>query len=203
MKITQFLTAAAFASSMGLGAHEDGGDAYKSYVAFGFNFAHGHAHDMTQKTWGGLGAFAAEFGLQFKLPSSNVQMRPNFGVAKILAGNTTEQNPDLYDLMGIYVGFDLVYAPFGHLPLSVTTGPSFHTWNVDKVGAGDEDPNQGSKGMKLGWRLGAGYEINGQFRVDLSYTLTEWRKDRDNFNFVPGFNPSRPAYFTLKASYNF
>jgi len=205
MKITRLLTATLFASSLSLLAEDDNG--FKLYLSGGFNFAHGHAHDMTQKTWGGLGAFTGEFGVQFKHPyAKKVSIRPNLGAAKILAGSTTEENPLLYDLMGLYFGFDLAYSPIERLPVTLSTGPSFHVWNVDKVGA-IGNPSQGDKGVKFGWRLGVGYEVNPKCRVDLAYTLTEWRTIRrgqpNNTVIVPGFNPSRPAYFCLKATYIF
>jgi hypothetical protein len=206
-KGTALLTAVLFASSAALVAQEEGREALKPYLAFGFAFAQGHAHDMTQKTWGGLGAYVAEFGLEFNLPTTTAKLRPNFGMARILSGQPTETYPDLYDLMGIYVGFDIVFEPFKQcLPgLTFSTGPSFHTWNVDKVNAFG-DPTQGYKGMKLGWRLGAGYRINEQFNVILDFTQTEWRTLKPNPNSTPhieGFNPSRPAYFTLKGTYSF
>jgi len=206
MKITRFITTALFASSAALFAEGDDG-LFKLYLSGGFNFAHGHAHDMTQKTWGGLGAFTGEFGIQFKHPyAQKVSIRPNFGMAKILSDNTTEENPVLYDLMGLYFGFDLVYSPLQRLPITFSTGPSFHVWNVDKVDT-LEDPNQRNKGVKFGWRLGVGYEVNSKWRVELAYTLTEWRTLRSSDSggtvIVPGFNPSRPAYFCLKASYIF
>jgi hypothetical protein len=199
----RIFTAALFASSVGLAAQE--GIPHNKYLAFGFNFAQGHSHDMTQKTWGGLGAFAGEFGLQFDIPRSNVQMRPNVGVAKILSGKPTEEQPELYDLMGIYLGFDIVYKPFKMAPnLFLATGPSFHVWNVDRV---QPPPGllaaQGDTGVKFGWRLGAGYEINSKFRAELGFALTEWRKDPDITEWIPGLNPSRPAYFTLKGIYCF
>jgi len=218
MKITQIITTVLFASSVAMYAQDK--EPFKPYLAFGFAFAQGHAHDMTQKTWNGLGAYAAEFGLEFSLPQArSVKLRPNFGMARILSGDPvvlsgpTEERPadptvyrTVYDLMGIYVGFDLVYNPFKSLPgISVTTGPSFHTWNVDEVTAVG-NPNQGEKGMKFGWRLGVGYDINEKFRVTCDFALTEWRTFSipGNANtFVEGFNPSRPAYFTLKASYSF
>jgi hypothetical protein len=186
---------------------EDDDGLFKLYLSGGFNFAHGHAHDMTQKTWGGLGAFTGEFGVAFKHPmAQKVTIRPNLGMAKILSGSTTEENPNLYDMMGLYFGFDLAYSPLERLPVTFSTGPSFHVWNVDKVGV-LEDPNQGNKGVKFGWRLGASYEFNSKYRLELSYTITEWRTISRNENngtvIVPGFNPSRPAYFCLKASYIF
>jgi len=199
MKITRLLTTAVFASSTALFAADE--KPLQPYIGFGFAFAQGHAHDMTQKTWGGLGAYAGEFGLTFDLPQTDVKLRPNFGVTRILGDKPTELQPNIYDLMGFYVGFEVVYSPFEHLPLSITTGPSFHTWNVDKVGG--LPPNQGDKGMKLGWRVGTTYQINEEFSVTLDFTLTEWRKNKNSSVFVVGVNPSRPAYFTLKCAYRF
>jgi hypothetical protein len=203
----RLLTAALFASSAALSAQEEDKGPYKPYFALGLALAQGHAHDMTQKTWGGLGAYAAEVGLEFNLPNTKARIRPNFGMARILSGQPTEFHPDLYDLMGIYVGFDMVFEPFAKygLPgLTLTAGPSFHTWNVDKVNAFG-DPNQGSKEMKLGWRLGAGYKINEKFSVILDFTQTEWRTIHEDISteFIEGFNPSRPAYFTIKGTYTF
>jgi len=41
-------------------------------------------------------------------------------------------------------------------------------------------------------------------RVDLLFTQTEWRtRTGATYPVVSGFNPSRPAYFTIKASYYF
>jgi len=200
MKFSRLLTAVLFASSASLIAE----DWHKEYIAFGFNFAHGHAHDLTQKTWGGLSDFSGEFGIQFKHPQSNVSIRPNFGMVKMSGDDPTEANTSTYNLMGIYVGADLVYSPVKVLPLTITAGPSFHTWNVDRRAVAG-DPSQGDKGMKFGWRLGVGYDINPKYRVELTYTFTEWRtitSDKST-QWVPGFNPSRPAYFCLKASYSF
>jgi opacity protein-like surface antigen len=208
MKILRLLTALAFASSAALVAQEEKSEPFKPYLAFGFSFAQGHAHDMTQTTWKGVGQFTGEFGVEFNLPTTTAKMRPNFGMAKLLATDPSDEYPNLYDMMGIYVGLDLVFEPFKQsVPgLTFSTGPSTHTWHVDKKNAFG-DPNQHYKGMKLGWRLGAGYRINDQFDVILDFTQTEWRtiksSDPGGTVWVPGFNPSRPAYFTLKCTYAF
>jgi hypothetical protein len=208
MKIMRLMTALVFASSAALVAQEEKSEAFKPYLAFGFSFAQGHAHDMTQTTWKNLGQFAAEFGVEFNLPTTTAKMRPNFGMAKLLGAEPDEFHPNLYNMMDIYVGFDLVFEPFKQsVPgLTFSTGPSFHTWNVDKIAAFG-DPNQGYKKMKLGWRLGAGYRINDQFDVILDFTQTEWRIIHTGAPgdgvFAVGFNPSRPAYFALKAVYHF
>jgi len=218
MRTMQLLTAALVASSAALFAQTE--DWHKEYIAVGFNFAHGHAHDLTQKTWGGLGDFTAEFGIQFKHPQSNILIRPNFGYVKMTGADPTVTLPppdptrpktglETYNLMGIYIGAELVHMPFKQLPISITAGPSFFTWSVDQR-ATIGNPSQGDKGMKFGWRLGVGYDITEKYRVELAYTWTEWRTISTlraptsvNSVWVPGYNPSRPAYFCLKASYSF
>ncbi|MDR2562202.1 MAG: outer membrane beta-barrel protein [Holophagales bacterium] len=213
MKMTRFLAAAflvSFASSGGLLA-QDNDLGFKLNLSGGFNFAQGHAHDMTQTTWGGLGAFTGEFGVEFKHPyAPRVSIRPNVGVAKILSNSTTEQNPNLYDLMRLYFGFDLAYSPIDLLPVTFSIGPSFQVWNVDKVDV-ETDPNMGNKQIKFGWRFGIDYKISTQWRAGLDYTFAEWRTLRNSGPsavpgasvITPGFNPSRPAYFCLKATYIF
>jgi hypothetical protein len=196
------MTAALIASSATLVAQDDE-RSYKGYLALGPTLAHSHAHDLTQTTWGGLGSYTAEFGLVFGIPGTNVAMRPNVGMARMMSKEPKEEDPTLYDMVGIYVGFDIVYSPFDKLPLSFSTGPSIHTWNVDEVNAFG-DPNQHNKGMKLGWRLGTGYKITDTWSVTLHYTFTEWQgggKAGTAFRF--GYNPSRPCYFTVKCHYSF
>jgi hypothetical protein len=200
MKIMRLLTASLFAASAALSAQEDE-KPLQSYLAFGFTLAQGHAHDMTQTTWRGPGAFVGEFGLEFRLPQIDAKLRPNFGVTKLLGADPTETQRT-FDLMGFYVGFDIVYSPIERLPaLYFTTGPSMHVWNVDEKGA--IAPNQGYKNIKFGWRLGSTYKINEHFSATLDYALTEWRKDKSSTVFIPGVNPSRPSYFTVKCSYTF
>jgi hypothetical protein len=205
MKTNGFLATALFASSAALLA-EGTEYTYKLYLAGGISLAHGHAHDMTQKTWGGAGAFNGEFGILFKHPqATKVAIRPNFGVAKILGDKPTEEHPKIYDLMGIYVGCDIIHSPFKGLPaLQLSTGPSMHVWNVDDVGA-KGNPSLGEKGMKVGWRVGIQYEFNSKWRAELTYSLTEWRTIHNEISteLNVGFNPSRPAYFLARASYSF
>jgi len=198
-KMIQFFTGALLVSAAPILRAQDPEPLLKPYVAFGYNLAHGHAHDMTQTTWGGIGAFAAEAGLQFKHPDVPLQIRPNLGYARIL-GDPMEGRK-VYDLLGIYFGFDAVYTPF-KLPVTITVGPSFHAWSVELVNAFPLDPRQGSRSTKFGWRVGVGYDVMRDLRVDLTYTIAPWRSS-NTLPFVEGFNPSIPAYFTIKASYSF
>jgi len=204
MKTMRLLATALFVSSPTLLA-DDGEYNYKFNLAAGFSLASGHAHDMTQKTWGGLGAFNGEFGILFQHPqATKVAVRPNFGMVKILADKPTEEHPKIYDLMGIYGGCDIIYTPFRGLPVSISTGPSMHVWNVDLVNA-PGNPSQGEKGVKFGWRVGLHYKFNPKWRAELTYALTEWRTISSEISTVldVGFNPSRPAYFCVRASYSF
>jgi hypothetical protein len=183
---------------------DDDSKAFKAYVSLGQNFAHGHGHDLTQCTWGGIGQYHAEFGVQFYHEQSTLFVRPNIGYTRIL-GNPKE-GIKVYDAAAYFVGLELVYNLSKRLPLRATMGPSFHFWEVNevnfKLGGGNISPSQGETSIKLGWRMGLGYEINSSYRVDFTYTMTEWKSSR-NMRYIPGLNPSLPAYFTLKASYTF
>ena len=191
----------------------------KAYLSFGQNVAHNHALSMTGVPWGGPGCYLAEFGLQFYHPVSTLLWRPNVGYTRLLSkpgepgrdewGQEVKPLPNLFDVMGVFVGFDLVYNVSKKLPLTVTAGPSFHAWTVEKttnVPMSYGDPRQqGERSLKLGWRIAAGYEFKIKdlpLRVDFGYTLTEWRS-RSTMAYIEGFNPSRPSYWTLKASYTF
>jgi hypothetical protein len=203
-KMMHFMaTAFLLGSAPGLFAQDDSeGGLFKPYVSFGFTFAQGNAHDLTQKTWAGVGAFAAEAGIQFAYKPLGMELRPNFGYSKILGDYIDETKP-VYDLFGMFFGFDIVYQPPSWGPISFTLGPSFHSWSVEEVNALEPDKeNQGERGIKFGWRFGIGYDVLSNLRVDFTFTQSEWRSS-DELPFKPGFNPSLPAYFTLKASYSF
>jgi hypothetical protein len=180
---------------------DNGGD-YKIYLSLGQNFAHSHAHDLTETTWGGLGAYHAELGVQFLHNQSSLLIRLNGGYTRILGDPNDAKT--VYDLFGVFCGLDLVYAASKKLPLTITAGPSFHSWSVEQVNA-PGDPRMGERGLKFGWRVGVGYDITKEYRVDFTYTMTEWRSVSAGSGGVyrQGFNPSLPAYFTLKGSYSF
>jgi hypothetical protein len=195
-------------------ADDDDKKAFKTYVSLGQNLAHGHGHDLTQCTWGGIGQYHAEVGMQFYHELSTLIVRPNAGYTRLL-GNPKE-GMVVYDAAAAFVGFDLVYSISKRFPLTATMGPSFHFWNVDEVNFATRDNStsngdviergQGTTSVRFGWRMGLGYEINNKYRVDFTYTMTEWRSNRtvgDDNPYIPGVNPSLPAYFTIKASYSF
>jgi len=206
------------ASPVVLMAQSDG-DPLKAYVSFGQNIAQNHSLTLTGKPWGGVGCYHAEFGLQFYHPASMLLVRPNGGYTRLLSkpgkpglgewGEVVKPLPDLYDLLGVFIGFDLVYSVSKKLPITATAGPSFHSWTVEKTtnvpkGYGDMR-QQGEKRLKLGWRMGVGYDFKVReepLRVDFTYTMTEWRSTK-NLPYIEGLNPSLPSYWTLKASYTF
>jgi hypothetical protein len=203
------------ASSTMLVAQVDG-DPLKAYVSFGQNVAQNHSLSLAGKPWGGPGCYHAEFGIEFYHSASTLLIRPNAGYTRILSdpkdpGRDIDGAPlfakTVYDLLGVFVGFDLVYNVSKRVPLTVTTGPSAHSWTVEQTN--NLVPNfgdyrqQGEKRLKLGWRTGIGYGFkDDKFRVDFTYTMTEWRKT-DQLPYMEGLNPSLPSYFTLKASYTF
>jgi len=209
-KMVQFLIATIFSgAALGLCAQDDAkgfnaNEIFKPYISIGQNFAQGHGLDLTQKTWGGIGAYIAEVGVQFNYNPQGVKVRPNVGYARILGDPLEPVNGvrrPTYDLFGIFVGFDIVYQPPSWGNFSVTLGPSFHFWSIEEV----DYPGWSQRGQrdgKFGWRLGLGYDVMRDFRVDLTYTATEWRST-NSLGWNPGFNPSLPAYFTIKASYKF
>jgi hypothetical protein len=222
------------ASYSALKSQDSDENPFKVYISFGQNIADNHSLAMTKSPWGGPGSYQAELGIEFLHTQSTLLVRPNVGYTRILSkspkeGQTIGFTPPrsqttgvtetpICDLLGVYIGFDLVYNVSKRLPLTVTAGPSFHTWSVELVNV--LQGGQGERGMKLGWRTGLGYKFNEQCRVDFGYTMTEWRSNNLGLRpagdlpvdkresdygpgYVHGFNPSLPSYFTLKVSYTF
>jgi len=198
------------------GAQDAGGTQHKYYLSFGQNIAQNHAATLTGTPYGGPGSYQAEFGLELLHEQSTLLFRPNVGYTRILSKDPkfyeeTGTYQRVYDLLGVFVGFDLVYNVSKRLPLTLTAGPSFHSWSVERQKVVITQRNQGERALKLGWRLGLGYKINDVCRVDFTYTMTEWRSDTrgianggpDPNGYQEGFNPSLPSYYTLKATYSF
>jgi len=183
----------------------------KCYVSFGQNIAQNHSASLTGTPYGGPGSFQAEFGVEFLHPQSTLLVRPNVGYTRILSKEPKVFETDsaivrqrVFDVLGVYFGFDLVYNISKRLPLTFTIGPSFHTWSVEEQGVIVARRNQGTRDLRLGVRGGVGYAINDVWRVDLAYTMTEWRSiSGSNPGRIEGLNPSQPCYFTVKGTYTF
>jgi len=191
----------------------------KMYVSFGQNIAQNHSLTLAGKPWGGPGSYHAEMGLELYHAASTLTMRPNAGYTRILSdpneperdefGYVVTPAPTVYDLLGVFIGIDLVYNVSQKLPLTFTCGPSFHSWSVEQSNNMPLGPStakrQGERNLKLGWRLGLGYDFEVKdypLRVDFTYTMTEWRS-KASLGYIKGLNPSLPSYYTLKASYTF
>jgi len=223
-KIAKSLAPALLLASSSLLLAQEG-EATKAYVSFGQNFAQNHALSLTEKTWGGFGNYHAEFGLEFYHQASTLLVRPNAGYTRILSKpNPTIFDRDedgelidsgnqriVYDLMAVFVGFDLVYNVSKSLPITATMGPIVHFWTVqqsNKVTLAQMEQTKGRIGdtkPKLGWRAGLGYDFkikDESVRVDFTYTLSEWRS-KSAEGWQQGLNPCQPSFFTLKASYTF
>jgi hypothetical protein len=219
------------ASSSALSAQDSDGNPFKVYVSFGQNIAYNHSLAMTKSPWGGPGAYQAELGIEFLHTQSTLLVRPNAGYTRILSKKPKEGQAvftpgsgeaPICDLLAVYIGFDLVYNVSKRLPLTVTAGPSFHSWGVERTGTNLPSVNnqEGGRALKMGWRMSLGYKFNEKYRVDFGYTMTEWRNDsrpirpagelaanqrEDDYGpgRIYGFNPSLPSYFTMKATYTF
>jgi hypothetical protein len=161
-------------------------------LSAGLFFPQANALDMTHKSTGGYGA---EIGYQFAPKDYGVDFLIYGGWKKLPAADPTPERRT-YELTGPHFGLDLVYRPWDGVPITVATGPSFHVWQVEEQGV--PDGRKGDQGIKLGWRLGLGYDINHEWSVGLKYTLTEWRSSPDQ-----GIPPTRPAYLSLMGSYRF
>lgn len=158
-------------------------------------FAQGDALDMTRKSSGGYGA---EVAYQFTPKDYGVDFRAYAGWKKLAASKNASDSP-AYSLSGPHAGLDLVYKPWNSLPISLSTGPSLHVWQVELQGA--SDGRKGDQGLKLGWRAGVEYAVTSEWSVGLKYTFTEWRSSPDD----PKSDrlAARPSYLSLMASYRF
>jgi len=214
LKLT--VTALFLVASSALCAQEEGGKSFNYYLALGPTFAQGHSRDLTQSS-ANINSWTAEMGLEFYNPIASIHMRPNLGIAKMYGAEKPDTWPwPTYRMMGWYGGFDIVYKNPRGWPVNLTIGPSFHIWNVEKAYVIGNTNNDG-QGIKLGWRGGVAYVINDKLNVELSYAMSEWRSRNnalgtqlsnppmtsDYWRFQPGFNPSRPSYFSLKVFYKF
>jgi hypothetical protein len=168
----------------------------KVVLSAGLVFAQANALDMTHKSSGGYGA---EIGYQFAPKDYGVDFLIYGGWKKLPAADPTPERTT-YELAGPHFGLDLVYRPWEGLPITLAAGPSFHVWQVEKQGV--SGGRMGDQGIKVGWRVGVGYEFNHEWSVGLKYTLTEW-KSTPNDDLSLSVGPYRPAYLSLMASYRF
>jgi hypothetical protein len=200
-KMMRYFTAALILGlAPGLLAQEDKEDFFKPYISLGLNFAAFNGKELTHKTFHGIGSYTAEAGVQFGYDPAGVFIRPNVGYARLRADYIDEEALAC-SLAAVYVGFDVVYQPEKWGNFSAYLGPSFHSWQVEELHPWGSDM-LGETRMKFGWRFGVGYDFLKDFRVDLSFTQTEWRSNEE-IDYIPGYNPSKPAYFSIKASYKF
>lgn len=89
------------------------------------------------------------------------------------------------------IGTDLIYQ-VANTPVTVRTGPMLSSWDVTQ-----KKPPTGQSGAlgettwKLGWRIGAEYQITPQWSATAMYGWSTWKS---------GINPS---YLLLQAGYRF
>ena len=186
-------------------------------VNVGLLAAQGNAVTMTRKVWGG---YSFQLGYQFTPEGLGVSVRPYLGWGtlpglKSIADRTPASvwGPNSYHLTCWTVGTDFLFTPFAS-PLKIFTGPSLHLWQVERIDG--IIPDMGNQNWRAGWRLGAEYPVMKELSVGVSYTLTEWSTERtapenwEGFSdlnstptYIDGVNPSKPAYFTVYASYRF
>ncbi|GLH71705.1 hypothetical protein GETHLI_02070 [Geothrix limicola] len=187
-------------------------------LTFGLLASQGDTSTMTRKIWGG---HTFELGYQVTPEGYGISIRPNLGWGNLPGNqNVPDRNtlsvwgPNSYQLNFWKVGCDFIFTPFDGQALKVITGPSAHLWQVRRVDG--VNPRMGEANWRAGWRLGAEYPVTKLVNVGVNYTLTEWASNRaeakkwagyisDNATptGIDGVNPSKPAYFTVYASYHF
>ena len=185
------------------------------YVAGGLLAAAQDSATSTQQTWGGF-ALEGGYTLQSRL---GFTIRPHIGMGylpgkKNLPGRdtTTLWGPNSYNQRYLSGGFDLVYSPSERFPVRIFMGPDIHSWNITRVEASGK---MGTTKARMGWRLGAEYELSAHWSASLAFTQTEWQSITDGKGFpgykdptstpsyLDGINPCHPAYYSLMANYRF
>ena len=177
-------------------AHPAWGGETQFVVSGGALINQGNTVDLTQKTSGG---YTLEAGALFNPKDFGPKILVYLGYAHIPAATGTADRPT-FALTSPRLGADLVYQPWDSRPFTVRVGPSFHIWRADQNG-GDPSLYPADQHIKLGWRVGMGYDLSEHWAVSLHYTFTEWRSNPDLP--VDPTNPSRPSYFSLMGSYRF
>jgi len=176
----------------------------KPYLALGAVLPQGDALDLTQNGAVNLNSWSLEAGFQFFSPFAKVHFRPNIGMAKMSPKENAEPWPyPTLKMLAWYMGADLVFKNPNGWPVYLSTGPSFHFWNVEEAytKAGQE---YGPQALRLGWRGAVGYEITDKWGVEISYSMSEWRTYQNTTEpYRPGLNPSRPVWITIKGVYRY
>jgi hypothetical protein len=188
-----------------VGNNENGDKPIRPYLALGMTIPDGDAQTLTQNGGFDVNSWSAEAGVEFFSPIAGIRLRPNAGVAKLWGAEKPDAWPyQTYKMMAWYFGFDLVYKNPKGWPVSLSTGPSFHVWNVEEAHT-LASKGYGPQDLRLGWRGAVIYDVTDQWGVELSYSMSEWRtfNTAPNAAYQPGLNPSRPVWFTLKGSYKF
>jgi len=156
----------------------------------------GSTIDLTQKRTGG---YNLEAGVLFSPEGFGPKILLYAGLLHIPAADPAPRG-STFTMHSPHFGADLVYRPWDSLPLTLSTGPSFHIWQVQATGNSVIE-SMDDKRIKSGWRAGVGYELGRHWSIALNYTFTEWRSDPNQG--LASDNPSRPAYASLMGSYRF
>jgi len=165
-------------------------------VSGGLLINQGNTVDLTQKTSGG---YTVEADALFNPENFGPKIQVYLGYAHFPAAAGTVDQPT-FVLNSPRFGADLVYKPWDTVPIRFEVGPSIHIWKGDQKG-GDPALYPADQHLKLGWRVGVGYDLSTRWAMSLRYTFTEWRSN-PNLD-LSSTNPSRPAYFSLMATYRF
>ena len=177
-------------------AHPAWGGDTQFVVSGGALINQGNTVDLTQKTSGG---YTLEAGALFNPKDFGPKILVYLGYAHIPAATGTADRPT-FALTSPRLGADLVYQPWDSRPFTVRVGPSFHIWKADQNG-GDPSLYPADQHIKLGWRVGMGYDLSEHWAVSLHYTFTEWRSDPNQG--LASDNPSRLNYISFMGSYRF
>lgn len=156
----------------------------------------GSTIDLTGKTTGG---YTFELGLLMSPKEFGAKILAYAGLIHIPAADPGP-GASTFNMSGQRFGADLVYQPWDDVPVTLSTGPSVHIWQVNAT-AGSAIASQQDQGLKAGWRVGVGYDFHKAWSASCYYTFTEWRSDPNQE--VANGNPARPNYLSLMVSYRF
>jgi hypothetical protein len=153
----------------------------------------GAAQVLTQQAFHGL---AVQAGYAFHPEGYGAGFMPYVTYLSLPAKSVPGLNT--WDLKAPSLGLDVTYQVAK--TVTIFTGPNAASWRVSQHGV--PDSAQGDTGLKLGWRLGVDYALGRSWSVSAAYTQSQWRS-RVDLPYVDGWNPSRPAYFSILANVRF